>query len=128
MLINSHHVLHHHPLRSVRGSADAGSTGCLALLVLQAPAQRTSPKETPLRQSSASWGMFLESFYYMSNVYVSKFHKKAKNIKENLDYDILVSYRYRFHELAALRALMHAAQPLRENGDVMSEMECINEF
>ena len=27
------------------------------------------------------------------------------------------TYRYRFHEVAALRALMHAAWPLRENGD-----------
>ena len=26
-------------------------------------------------------------------------------------------YRYCFHEVAALHALMHAARPLRENGD-----------
>ena len=29
------------------------------------------------------------------------------------------SYRYRFHEVSALRALMHAARSLRENGDDM---------
>ena len=30
-----------------------------------------------------------------------------------------VSYRHRFHEVSALRALMHAARSLRENGDDM---------
>ena len=29
----------------------------------------------------------------------------------------LVSYRHRFHEVAALRALMRAARPLCENGN-----------
>ena len=33
--------------------------------------------------------------------------------------------RYRFHEVAALRALMHAAQPLRENGDDVCTIHCI---
>ena len=27
------------------------------------------------------------------------------------------TFRHRFHEVAALRALMHAARPLRENGN-----------
>ena len=29
----------------------------------------------------------------------------------------VLSFRHRFHEVAALRALMRAARPLRENGN-----------
>ena len=42
-----------------------------------------------------------------------------------LDIDIdfeAPSYRHRFHEVRALRALMHAARTLRENGDDMRHM------
>ena len=35
----------------------------------------------------------------------------------------LVSNRHCFHEVAALRALMRAARPLRENGNEMKEKE-----
>ena len=41
---------------------------------------------------------------------------------------MVLSQRYRFHEVAALRALMHAAQPLRENGDVKLESKISNKL
>ena len=39
--------------------------------------------------------------------------------KNKLFSDLLVSYRHRFHEVMAQRALMHAVPSLRENGNDM---------
>ena len=45
------------------------------------------------------------------------FMKIVKICPKSMVFKSLPTYRYRFHEMAALRAIMHAARPFRENGD-----------
>ena len=63
-------------------------------------------------------GLFGLKTYILSKISRRQYH--FESLKQYY-FQIEQPYRHRFHEVAALRALMRAARPLRENGNDMFE-------